>query len=46
MRLPYVTEVESYRDRVRRTRSWNWLCGNDRIEPLRWETSVPLSQLS
>ena len=30
VRFPYVTEVESYRDRVRRTRTWNWLCGNDR----------------
>jgi len=26
-RLPYVTEVESYRDRVRRERTWDWLCG-------------------
>ena len=29
-RLPYVTEVESYRDRVRRIRTWRWLCG---LEP-------------
>jgi hypothetical protein len=29
-RLPYVTEVESYRDRVRRVRTWRWLCG---LEP-------------
>lgn len=28
-RLPYVTEVESYRDRVRRERTWRWLCGQD-----------------
>ena len=32
-RLPYVTEVESYRDRVRRIRTWNWLCGLDAEEP-------------
>jgi len=28
-RLPYVTEVESYRDRVRRARTWRWLCGQE-----------------
>ena len=28
-RLPYVTEVESYRDRVRRIRTWRWLCGQE-----------------
>jgi hypothetical protein len=28
-RLPYVTEVESYRDRVRRERTWDWLCGSN-----------------
>ncbi len=32
-RLPYVTEVESYRDRVRRVRTWNWLCGLEHEEP-------------
>ena len=45
VRLPYVTEVEFYRDRVRRTRTWNWLCGDDREERLRWEKSVPLSEV-
>jgi hypothetical protein len=44
-RYAYVTEVESYRDRVRRTRTWNWLCGQDREEALRWDTSRPVSQL-
>ena len=29
-RLPYVTEVESYRDRSRCHRTWDWLCGVDR----------------
>ena len=44
-RLDYVTEVESYRDKVRRTRTWNWLCGNDREVALRWEKSQPVSEL-
>ena len=44
-RLPYATEVESYRDRVRRIRTWNWLCGIDQETALRWETSQPVSEL-
>ena len=44
-RLDYVTEVESYRDKVRRTRTWNWLCGSDREVALRWEKSQPVSEL-
>ena len=44
-RLDYVTEVESYRDKVRRTRTWNWLCGSDRAVELRWERSQPVSEL-
>lgn len=28
-RLPYVTEVESYRDGARRKRTWDWLCGQE-----------------
>lgn len=44
-RLAYVTEVESYRDRVRRMRTWNWLCGQDTEVALRWEKSRPVSQL-
>ena len=28
-RHAYVTEVESYRDRRRCTRTWEWLCGQD-----------------
>ncbi len=34
-RLPYVTEVESYRDRVRRGRTWRWLCGQEPESPAR-----------
>jgi hypothetical protein len=44
-RWDYVTEVESYRDKVRRTRTWNWLCGSDREVALRWERSQPVSEL-
>jgi hypothetical protein len=44
-RLDYVTEVESYRDRVRRIRTWNWLCGIDEPIHLRWEKSQPVSEL-
>ena len=44
-RLDYVTEVESYRDKVRRVRTWNWLCGSDREVALRWEKSQPVSEL-
>lgn len=44
-RFGYVTEVESYRDRVRRMRTWNWLCGQDTNVTLRWEKSRPVSQL-
>lgn len=44
-RLDYVTEVESYRDKVRRTRTWNWLCGSDRKVALRWGKSQPVSEL-
>ena len=44
-RLDYVTEVESYRDKVRRARTWNWLCGSDREVALRWEKSQPVSEL-
>ena len=45
-RLPYVTEVESYRDRVRRMHTWNWLCGLDADIVLRWEKSRPVSELA
>jgi len=44
-RLDYVTEVESYRDRVRRIRTWNWLCGADQEVHLRWEKSQRVSEL-
>ena len=44
-RFDYVTEVESYRDKVRRARTWNWLCGSDREVALRWEKSQPVSEL-
>ena len=44
-RLDYVTEVEYYRDKIRRTRTWNWLCGSDREVALRWEKSQPVSEL-
>ena len=44
-RLDYVTEVESYRDKVRRARTWNWLCGSDREVALRWEKSQLVSEL-
>ena len=44
-RVPYATEVESYRDRVRRIRTWNWLCGIDQEIELRWERSQPVSEL-
>jgi hypothetical protein len=44
-RFAYVTEVESYRDRVRRMCTWNWLCGQDTEMALRWETSRPVSEL-
>jgi hypothetical protein len=37
--------VESYRDRVRRMRTWNWLCGQDAAVELRWEKSRPVSEL-
>ena len=45
-RFPYVTEVESYRDRVRRMRTWTWLCGLDEEVELRWEQSEPVSKLN
>ncbi|MBT4100684.1 MAG: hypothetical protein HOM68_29615 [Gemmatimonadetes bacterium] len=45
-RLAYVTEVESYRDRVRRMRTWNWLCGLDEESQLRWERSRPVSEIA
>jgi len=45
-RFAYVSEVESYRDRVRRMRTWNWLCGQDTDVELRWEKSRPVSQLA
>ena len=45
-RLAYVTEVESYRDRVRRMRTWNWLCGLDTESELRWERSRPVSEIA
>ena len=44
-RVDYVTEVESYRDRVRRIRTWKWLCGIDEPGHLRWEKSQPVSEL-
>ena len=44
-RWDYVTEVESCRDKVRRTRTWDWLCGSDREVALRWERSRPVSEL-
>ena len=31
-RHPYVTEVESYRDRRRCMNTWEWLCGQDKTE--------------
>ena len=40
-----MTEVESYRDRVRRMRTWNWLCGIDQEVALRWERSQRVSEL-
>ena len=45
-RLAYVSEGESYRDRVRRMRTWNWLCGLDVDVALRWEKSRPASELT
>ena len=47
-RLPYVTEVESYRDGVRRTRTWNWLCGTESEEHSHRHraTSRPVSEIS
>ena len=47
-RMPYVTEVESYRDRVRRIRTWNWLCGRDGDDPghRHYETSQPVNEIS
>ena len=45
-RFAYVSEVESYRDRVRRMRTWNWLCGQDTDVELHWEKSRPVSQLA
>jgi hypothetical protein len=45
-RLPYVTEVESYRDRVRRMRTWQWLCGQDTDVVLRGGKSRPVNELT
>ena len=45
-RLAYVTEVESYRERVRCMRTWNWLCGLETDVALRWERSRPVSELA
>lgn len=45
-RLAYVSEVESYRDRVRRMRTWEWLCGQETEAALRWERSRPVSEIS
>ena len=47
-RLPYVTEVESYRDGVRRTRTWNWLCGMEAEDPdhRHYTTSQPVSDIA
>ena len=28
-RLPYITEVEAYRDRIRCRRTWEWMCGDE-----------------
>ena len=28
-RAPYLTEVESYRERVRCRLTWEWLCGRE-----------------
>ena len=33
------------RDRVRRIRTWKWLCGIDEPGHLRWEKSQPVSEL-
>ena len=44
-RLAYVTEVESYLDRVRRMHTWNWLCGQDTDVALRWARSRPVSEV-
>ena len=50
-RHPYVTEVESYRDRRRGEHTWNWLCGTAPVEePLppmhRVDRCIPLSEIA
>ena len=49
-RHPYVTEVESYRDRRRCTRTWEWLCGVDEAASAvdgseRESRGIPLSEI-
>ena len=44
--LSYVADaIEFHRDRVRRIRTWNWLCGIDQEVALRWEKPQPVSEL-
>ncbi len=50
-RHPYVTVVESYRDRRRGEHTWNWLCGTVPVEePLppahRVDPGIPLDELA
>ncbi|MCE2412947.1 phytanoyl-CoA dioxygenase family protein [Candidatus Poribacteria bacterium] len=49
-RHPYVTEVESYRDRRKGELTWNWLCGlaevEDPIPPVQmFNSGIPLSEI-
>lgn len=49
-RHPYVTEVESYRDRRKGELTWNWLCGltdvEETIPPVNmFHRGIPLSEI-
>ena len=49
-RHPYVTEVESYRDRRKGELTWNWLCGLSEVEepipPVQmFNSGIPLSEI-
>ena len=49
-RHPYVTEVESYRDRRKGELTWNWLCGLTEVEeaipPVKmFHSGIPLSEI-
>lgn len=49
-RHPYVTEVESYRDRRRGERTWQWLCGLSAVEeplppPQMFNSGIPVSDI-